>query len=365
MVRTFLQSIAVLGIIFLLATTFLSESPDSLRPELSYTSPQYVPIQVQNDTEVVEQAAIEPGEVSQTAMVQIPVQAAAPPLVDPEKPIETLYDETEKALVNILCTPVGSQLSPISGSGIIIDPRGIILTNAHVAQFVLLAASDKVNLSCVIRTGSPAQTIWTADILYMPSSWVDEHAKDIRNPHPLGTGENDYALLLITRSVSGASLPAAFPFVSTRLDTAIIKGEPAFLAGYPAEFSGDTGTQDALKATFTLTNVKQLLTFGKSTIDVISFGGVVLAQSGSSGGAAIDSRGRLMGILSTTSEGETTADRNLRAITLSYIEGDLTSDIGAGLESLLLGDVYSFSRAWNTSRAPLLQAAILSFLSSN
>ena len=51
-------------------------------------------------------------------------------------PFESIDAITRPALVNILCRPRGAGpiASPISGSGVIIDPRGVILTNAHVAQ---------------------------------------------------------------------------------------------------------------------------------------------------------------------------------------------------------------------------------------
>src|SRR3990167_446782 len=53
------------------------------------------------------------------------------------------------ALVNIICyAPSGSRLRSISGSGIIVDQKGIILTNAHIAQHFLLA--DR-GVPCMIR----------------------------------------------------------------------------------------------------------------------------------------------------------------------------------------------------------------------
>ena len=63
---------------------------------------------------------------------------------------------SRSALVNIFCVPAGSTGSIISGSGVIIDPKGIILTNAHVAQYVLLSQDPALNLTCSIRNGSPA-----------------------------------------------------------------------------------------------------------------------------------------------------------------------------------------------------------------
>src|ERR1700733_7735385 len=50
-----------------------------------------------------------------------------------------LNTQTRAALVNIECTTIaGGTFEPISGSGVVIDSDGVILTNAHVAQFFLL-----------------------------------------------------------------------------------------------------------------------------------------------------------------------------------------------------------------------------------
>ena len=70
---------------------------------------------------------------------------------------DAVNQEARAALVNILCETSSGSLHPVSGSGVIIDPRGVILTNAHVAQYVLLASQPNVGLTCMIRTGSPAQ----------------------------------------------------------------------------------------------------------------------------------------------------------------------------------------------------------------
>src|SRR3990167_3977900 len=80
-------------------------------------------------------------------------------------PFESIDAITRPALVNILCTPRSAgTLSPISGSGVIIDQRGVVLTNAHVAQYVLLAQSAHIDLSCIIRTGAPAIARWRVEI---------------------------------------------------------------------------------------------------------------------------------------------------------------------------------------------------------
>ena len=64
-----------------------------------------------------------------------------------------------KALVNIICTvSAGTVLRSISGSGVIISSKGVVLTNAHIGQYFLLSDyPSKGNTFCVIRTGSPAK----------------------------------------------------------------------------------------------------------------------------------------------------------------------------------------------------------------
>src|SRR3989338_2839263 len=71
----------------------------------------------------------------------------------------TINQKTREALVNIFCvTKSGGIFKPASGSGIIIDKRGIILTNAHVAQYFLLKDYLEQNfIECIVRVGSPAR----------------------------------------------------------------------------------------------------------------------------------------------------------------------------------------------------------------
>ena len=61
-------------------------------------------------------------------------QAPAPaPAVEQASP-DSASSALRAALVNILCyAPAGSKLHSISGSGVFIDSKGIILTNAHIA----------------------------------------------------------------------------------------------------------------------------------------------------------------------------------------------------------------------------------------
>jgi S1-C subfamily serine protease len=374
MTRTFLKIIGICGTTFLVVLLF-ADTTDT--PSVSYKKaedPQ--PLSMATTSSIEAPATTSPIKTSIQATSTPKAKKVAAPIVKekaaekaapvPEKSYsfpalseDTLNTQARSALVNILCSTTGGSLRPISGSGVIIDPRGVILTNAHVAQFVLLASSQRVNLSCVVRTGSPASGTWTADVLFMPSPWVAEHAADIIKTRPLGTGEYDYALLFVTGTTGNSPLPATFPFVPIETRSITRVGDGALLAAYPAEFSGGNATQNALNASSAVTSIKQLLTFQENTVDLISLGGVVLAQSGSSGGAAVNAWGRLIGIISTTSDGATTAERDLRAITLSYVDRAIETETGLTLGEILNRDVAAQTSAFMQAKAPALAQLII------
>ncbi|HVM73698.1 MAG TPA: trypsin-like peptidase domain-containing protein [Candidatus Paceibacterota bacterium] len=269
---------------------------------------------------------------------------------------DTVNVAAREALVNILCiSKTGSASGLVSGSGVIIDPRGIILTNAHVAQYVLLSQDPDVNLRCFIRTGAPAKDEWTAQVLYIPPVWVQAHAAELNVTHPTGTGEHDYALLLVNGIAQGGSLPRVFPSVpiDTRDGIGFV-GDQVIGASYPAEFLSGMIAENDLYPVSSVSPIDQLLTFGTTTVDVVSIGGVVEAQGGSSGGAVLNAWGRLIGIITTTSAASTTAGRDLRALTLSYINRDIALQTGSNLNDYLSSDVVSEAATFNATVAPEL-----------
>ena len=252
-------------------------------------------------------------------------------------PFESIDAITRPALVNILCRP-----------------RGVILTNAHVAQYVLLAQSSRVNLSCAIRTGAPAIPRWSAEMLYLPPVWVEAHAREIEAAHPMGTGEHDYALLRIVGSLDSTPLPNPFPYLPVDAREAIgFKGDQVLAVSYPAEFLAGASQFNMYPAS-SVTTIGQLMTFVAKTVDLISLGGIVGAQGGSSGGAVVNAWGLLIALISTTSEGETTATRDLRAITMSYINRDLAAQTQFDIATTLGGDVVAEALEFNTKVAPKL-----------
>ncbi len=268
--------------------------------------------------------------------------AAGPTPINPSE----LNAKTRAALVNILCTTKsGGSFRPISGSGVIIDPRGIILTNAHVAQYLLLKdyfVPDFV--SCVIRMGSPAQPLYKAEIMHLPSKWIEGNASEIGKRVATGTGQHDYALLAITSPITpDQTLPSQFPFIAPDTEYADLEqNAPVLVAGYPAELAGAITTQRDLHSASTYTQIDRAYYFNDSDagkIDLFSVGSTILAQGGSSGGAVVDGvTGKLIGIIVTTTSGTTTESKKLQAVSIPHINRSLIEHTNTSLSSFLLGD---------------------------
>jgi S1-C subfamily serine protease len=260
--------------------------------------------------------------------------------------------------------PEGGTLRPISGSGVIIDPRGVILTNAHVAQYVLLSENPRVNLICTVRTGSPASPRWKAGVLYIPSIWINSHYQEINAENVMGTGEHDYALLSITSDVQGNPVSGPLPYlpIETR-ESATNAGDTVLGAGYPAEFVGGIVAQQGLYADTSVTTIKQLLTFETGSIDVYSIGGVIEAQGGSSGGPVVNAWGYVVGIITTTSEAATTAERDLHVLSLNYIDRDIAVQTGQTIEEMLDENVSQATVDFTKNTAPDLVQKYIDYLS--
>jgi len=293
-----------------------------------------------------------------TPVPQTPPPAAQAPIVITDDIISQANASARAALVNILCTfRTANTSSYISGSGVIVDPRGVILTNAHVAQFFLLQNYiSPGSTSCVIRAGSPAVAQYQATLLYLPPKWIATNASQIISQQATGTGERDYAFLYITGpSQFGPALPSSSPALNISIANPK-QGDPVLLAGYPAGFLDGNEIQRNLYVSSAVSKIGQLYTFDSAThVDVVSLGGTVVSQSGSSGGAVINlATGNLAGLIATESEGTTTASRDLRAITMSHINSSLQEDGKGSIVSLLSGDLAAIAKEFNTDAAPAL-----------
>ncbi len=302
----------------------------------------------------------------------IPVPFPPAPLATATPPISwnEINDRTRAALVNIICTTKrGGSFSPVSGGGIIIDPRGVILTNAHVAEYFLLKdylVPDFVE--CVIRTGAPAVNAYRARLLYLAPQWIEKNAKTLTEEEASGTGENDFALLLIQESTRpGAALPALFPSLTVDWNAdALAKTrteKQALVAGYPAGFLGGITIQRDLYPVSSVAEMGKTFSFSGQSPDLIEISGSPLSQHGASGGAVVGHDGALVGIITTSSIGKTTSERSLHAITPYHIERSFAERNASSIQELFVSeDLTPLADEFNAAVAPtltkLLEAAL-------
>lgn len=300
-----------------------------------------------------------------TLNVQVKTESNLPP---PPVDWSTINQKARDAAVNIICTSMrGGSFEPLSGSGIVIDPRGIILTNAHVAQYLLLQDYQGKNfLTCIGRTGSPAVPAYTLKFLYIAPQWIASNYQKIVDERPTGTGENDFALLQIASSTDPElKLPQTFVALSPDGSEEGIKTDDSvLLVGYPAGFLGGIAIQRDLYIVSTIVNIGKLLTFKSNTLDAFSLGGSPVAQHGSSGGAVVSREGKLLGIIVTATDSTETSERDLDAISVSHINRSLNSETYLKLDSLLASDLENFSTQFNARVVPNLKKLLFYQLNS-
>jgi len=285
---------------------------------------------------------------------QAALQAAITPSISTSNAIN--------AIVNIFCTSTTrSHVRTTTGTGFFIHSDGVILTNAHVAQYLLLTRTDTLGeTECIVRTGNPASPQYEADILYISPTWVVNNAGFINTTNPTGTGERDYALLYVTKSVDESPLPASFPALST--DTALIPrtlaGRTVFATGYPAESLIREGVSTNLVPKQASTTVTDLFTFGTNYADVIALAGSSVGEHGASGGPITTSENNAIGMITTKGDDTTDGKGSLRAITLSYINRTIEEETGFPLENAMSGDLPFRAKIFTDTMVPFLTQVI-------
>ncbi len=292
-----------------------------------------------------------------------PVTAPAVPETPapaPETPDARVRRSLIAASVNILCTGNGGAVHGMSASGVIISPKGIIMTVAHAGQYHLLYDYPSAgSVSCIVRTGSPARRTYTAKPVYISEEWIEKNPRTLSTSAPSGSGEHDFAFLAITGSATGAALPSSFPYVPLA-STDPKKGETVVIAAYPAQTLTSSQVQSALPMTVVTSTVTDRYSYEATTVDAISLGGSEAAQTGSSGGGVANLDGKIVGLITTSSTEGPYVARNLLAITPGHIRRSFKTDTGKSLDQYLSEPLStlttSFERTASTLRAILVRA---------
>ncbi|MBI1999297.1 MAG: trypsin-like peptidase domain-containing protein [Parcubacteria group bacterium] len=337
------------------AATATETPPVALRQEKT-PEPEIAPLPV---SDVLEEAASEP------AFSPALIDALLARIREPQHSVRInqreLNEYARTAVVNIFCiSKAGGLFEPLSGSGVVIDPRGIVLTNAHVAQYFLLKKYRGVEnfIDCVIRTGSPARAAYRAELMFLSGNWVRNNAALIGRDNTESSGENDFALLRITGPTTNeAAFPAIFPYLAPAVKTdRDLKNLPVLLASYPAGFLSGLTTNNGLWLISSTALVNNVYTFRETepyTPDMVGVNGPVGAQEGSSGGAIVSSEdGSLVGLIVTRSDGATTGERELRALTFFHINESIEAETSKTFTQFLQEDPVLTTEIFQRTLAP-------------
>jgi len=187
-------------------------------------------------------------------------------------PTPDVLAQATRATALILVPSFGESTEVSRGSGSVIDPQGLILTNYHV-----LRGED----GQLLNEEGLAFVGFTQDVRQMPTEWYIAAliAKD---------ATRDLAILRILYTVDGKPVEnPRFPTIPIGDPSSLNLGQPIMGLGYPA-LGGNTLT----------------LTKGSMAGFRVGRGSVQLGKTdsellpGSSGGAVLDEAGRLVGVIS-------------------------------------------------------------------
>ncbi len=230
---------------------------------------------------------------------------------------QELYNKAQTRIVNFFCQE-GGQVR--TASGIIISPKGYILTNAHVTE------GFDSNFECLIRQGSPARNLGYAKPVMFPQTYAQATQKEQQL-------KNDAAIWKLTRGPGdppGLPLPNSFPYYEIDPNFYPEIGQPLVTFSYPAEL---LGYETLLKSLYML--------FGEATVSQMDQNFILSStslssQAGSSGGIMVDVyTGEMVGLIFAVSQEKQINQRNLLSLNNNSINRIVQTEIGLSLQNFL------------------------------
>lgn len=251
-------------------------------------------------------------EIRSEAISRIIPEFTPPQLTDQE-----FYGRFSKSVIQIFCRTADSIFS---ASGVIVNERGLVLTNAHVVEIVRQAGAG----NCDARHGNPADPFAGLETVYE----ADAAAKITDTDVP----QRDFGFLKLinpSETFGWANLSAA--------DAG--RGADLYTLGYPSEFLQSITASSHSNLVFSTLRADDLgdIDGDRATAEAYVFRGGLVLQQGSSGTALFAKSGDVVGIIFATTKGATTAEREGFAITISYIDRILKLETGQTLAEFISG----------------------------
>lgn len=275
----------------------------------------------------------------------------------------------EQAVVNIFCSQkivangvVTNKRRTITGSGILINEDGTVLTNAHVAQFPLLSEKNP-NITCLARYGNPAAGTIGMKVAFISPEWIKEYGKHINTEGAAQTGKSDFALLKLNLdNLTKTQRSALSPISTTRSLPGV--GEIIYSLSYPANILGTNGVNSALPQQKEALNVNRLYSVGVTPNDVIETTASTAGQRGSSGGGILNKDGQLIGTITTIVNSSTPSKTLIRAMSLDHTDAELTRFSNINLAKVITYGSADVSKAFDTQYREYLTSLLNNYLNS-
>lgn len=244
--------------------------------------------------------------------------------------IKPTTKKPQNSVVNIYCTQkIGSLRKTVTGTGILINADGTILTNAHVAQYPLVAEKNS-SVICNVRTGQIAERPHSISTVFISPKWSAKNAPYINTGGTLQTGQSDFALLRIATTDLGrlglkpVDISYSYPPTGTQV----------VITSYPVDVLASKPSTTLSMQTDSPTVIKADSFNGGNIVDIIETSPSRLGQRGSSGGL-ITSLNEMIAMVTIVLEAQGPGQHKpIRAITPTHIHSELSEYVSGGLETI-------------------------------
>jgi S1-C subfamily serine protease len=184
------------------------------------------------------------------------------------------------------------------------------------------------------------------------------NAAKINEASPKGTGEDDYALLVVTSKTDGTPITSPVTYIAPEINSDVEPGTSVLEIAYPADYlDGDLISRE-LYSSSAVSQIEGVYSYDGVTKEFIALGGSVVAQHGSSGGAIVDTAGKLIAIITSVTEESSTDKRELGAITLVHIDKSIRQS-SVTLTEFLISDAHNLADQFEVKLRPSLTRTLV------